>query len=183
MTQGGWIILILLLIMLLSKGKIYVEGFENSNNSSKEKCTREMWLENKCLVDDKDKKDDEDKEEDDEDKKDDKENEDKKEDDCNYRKKYNSGGKMCNQKWGEPICNKWDKIEKVKNFESSPNIKVLKGYYSNDFMYELDYEDYDNEPMTEEKSDDKKEDGKKKRMKKKIFQEEFILVFSHKYNL
>ena len=69
---------------------------------------------------------------------------------------------MCNQKWGEPTCNKWEKIEKVKKFELSPNVKVLKGYYSNDFMYEIDYEDYDNEPMTEEKT----EGGEKKEKEK-----------------
>ena len=83
MTQGSWIILILLLVMLLSKGKFLVEGFENSNNSSKEKCTREMWLENKCLVDDKKEEGDEDKkEEGDEDKKE------KEDDELEIERKY-----------------------------------------------------------------------------------------------
>ena len=61
---------------------------------------------------------------------------------CDYRKKANYGT-MCNEKWGEPKCNQWKKNEKVKILQDNPNQKVLKGYYSNDFMYELDYEKYD----------------------------------------
>ena len=78
-----------------------------------------------------------DKKDEGEDKKD--EGEDKK-DECPYRKKSNLG-KMCNEKWGQPDCNSWEKTENVKNLEKN-KINVLKGYYSNDFMYEVDYETY-----------------------------------------
>jgi hypothetical protein len=61
-------------------------------------------------------------------------------DDCPYRKKTNLG-KMCNEKWGQPDCNLWEKTENVKDLEKTKT-NVLKGYYSNDFMYEIDYEEY-----------------------------------------
>lgn len=76
-------------------------------------------------------------------------NEEKKEDkkekftkgDCPYRKKKNLG-KMCNEKWGEPECNHWEKTKELKKLEGKKISNVLKGYYSNDFMYEVDYENY-----------------------------------------
>tara|TARA_B100001123_G_C15319020_1_gene1027253 strand:+ start:14 stop:331 length:318 start_codon:yes stop_codon:yes gene_type:complete len=57
---------------------------------------------------------------------------------CNYRKKEN--GKMCNEKWGEPKCNDWKKNKKMKKYETLPHTNILKGYYSNPYMYEIDYE-------------------------------------------
>ena len=71
------------------------------------------------------------------------------EENCDYRKKSNLGT-MCNEKWGEPKCNQWKKNEKVKNLQDNPHQKVLKGYYSNDFMYEIDYEKYDTKLIEEE---------------------------------
>ena len=57
---------------------------------------------------------------------------------CNYRKRKK--GKMCNEKWGEPKCGDWKKIQKIKGFEESPKTNVLKGHYTNPYMYEIDYE-------------------------------------------
>ena len=64
---------------------------------------------------------------------------------CEYRKKTNTG-RMCSQKWGEPECNSWKKNKKVMDIEKI-STKVLKGYYPNQFMYEIDYDNYgeDNE--------------------------------------
>ena len=50
---------------------------------------------------------------------------------------------MCNQKWGEPECNQWKKDEKITTIEERPVLNVLKVYYSNSYMYEIDYEEYD----------------------------------------
>jgi hypothetical protein len=77
-------------------------------------------------------------------------------DNCEYRKKQK--GNMCNEKWGEPPCNSWGKTKNLNDIKTSKpcssssrnesgkcskeESKVLKGYYPNDFMYELDYEDY-----------------------------------------
>ena len=61
-------------------------------------------------------------------------------DDCPYRLKNNLG-KMCNQKWGQPDCKIWEKTDNVKDLEKNKT-NVLKGYYSNDYMYEIDYERY-----------------------------------------
>ena len=68
------------------------------------------------------------------------ENENYSEDECPYRLKKKLG-KMCNQKWGQPDCRKWEKTENVKNLERK-KMNVLKGYYSNNYMYEVDYENY-----------------------------------------
>ena len=57
---------------------------------------------------------------------------------CNYRKK--GTGKMCNEKWGEPKCNDWKKNQQMKKYEKLPHTNILKGYYSNPYMYEIDYE-------------------------------------------
>ena len=75
---------------------------------------------------------------------------------CEYRKKQNTGT-MCNEKWGEPECRTWTKNEKVKTIKDGPTLKVLKGYYSNDFMYELDYENYETQLIEGEEG--KKEEG------------------------
>ena len=61
---------------------------------------------------------------------------------CNYRQsKLN--GKMCNEKWGKPECNNWIKKDNIKLLEDSKKQTVLRGYHSNDFMYEIDYKNYD----------------------------------------
>ena len=66
-------------------------------------------------------------------------------------------GSMCNQKWGEPECNQWKKDEKITTIEERPVLNVLKGYYSNSYMYEIDYEEYDNELLKIE--GEEKEEG------------------------
>ena len=58
---------------------------------------------------------------------------------CDFRKKHN--GKMCNEKWGEPKCGNWKKNPKIKEFEESKQTNILKGYYKNPYMYEIDYEE------------------------------------------
>ena len=68
-------------------------------------------------------------------------------DDCPYRLKKNLG-KMCNEKWGQPDCNVWEKTENVKDLEKNKT-NILKGYYSNDYMYEIDYEKYSTIPIEE----------------------------------
>ena len=75
---------------------------------------------------------------------------------CDYRKRANYGT-MCKEKWGEPECRTWTKNEKVKTIKDGPTLKVLKGYYSNDFMYELDYENYETQLIEGEEG--KKEEG------------------------
>jgi len=80
---------------------------------------------------------------------------------CEYRKKR-KGKKMCGaselSKWGEPPCNPWEKTKNLNDIKTSKpcssstrnasgkcskgESKVLKGYYPNDFMYEIDYEEY-----------------------------------------
>jgi len=61
-------------------------------------------------------------------------------------------------KWGEPPCNSWGKTKNINDIKTSKpclsssrnesgkcskeESKVLKGYYPNEFMYEIDYEDY-----------------------------------------
>jgi len=92
-------------------------------------------------------------------------------DNCEYRKKQ-KGSKMCGaselSKWGEPPCNSWGKTKNINEIKTSKpcssstpprqklrdgtynesgkcineESKVLKGYYPNDFMYEIDYENY-----------------------------------------
>ena len=57
---------------------------------------------------------------------------------CNYRESK-LFGKMCNEKWGKPDCNKWEKKDNLKILENSKKQNVLRGYHSNDFMYEIDY--------------------------------------------
>ena len=57
---------------------------------------------------------------------------------CNYRKK--GTGKMCNEKWGEPQCNPWSPIKKLKNILSVNQINQLNGYQSNPYSYELGYQ-------------------------------------------
>ena len=60
---------------------------------------------------------------------------------CDYRKKQNTGT-MCKEKWGQPNCHQWGKIEKIKELEKkeSTELQPLKGFYSNPFMYSIDYE-------------------------------------------
>mgnify|MGYP001177097142 FL=1 len=79
------------------------------------------------------------------------------EENCDYRKRVNYGT-MCKEKWGEPECRTWTKNEKVKTIKDGPTLKVLKGYYSNDFMYELDYENYDTQ-LIEGEEGKKEEEG------------------------
>ena len=123
MKKIGWVFLILLGYMILSNKTVLQEGFENDD------------------------------------------------DNCEYRKKR-KGSKMCGasemSKWGEPPCNSWEKTKNLNDIKTSKpcssstparqklrdgtynesgkcskeESKVLKGYYPNDFMYELDYEDY-----------------------------------------
>ena len=118
MNKIGWFVLILVGYMILSNKISLNEGFENDD------------------------------------------------DNCEYRKKQK--GNMCNEKWGEPPCNSWEKTKNLNDIKTSKpcssstparqklrdgtynesgkcrkeESKVLKGYYPNDFMYELDYEDY-----------------------------------------
>ena len=66
---------------------------------------------------------------------------------CEYRKKQNTGS-MCKEKWGEPICNEWKPIGKVKKMkESEDKVEMipLRGYQTNSFMYEVDYEEEEGE--------------------------------------
>lgn len=72
---------------------------------------------------------------------------------CNYRNK-NYNGTMCEEKWGEPPCESWKKVENVKKIETSKKPLTLKGYYSNDFMYEIDYSDYNTNLIEKEEGDD-----------------------------
>lgn len=107
------IVLIIIGIYILSRKHTLYEGISNQNTNNNTETKKEK-------------------------KEDEKENHTK--DDCPYRKKTNLG-KMCNEKWGQPDCKLWKKTENVKDLESTKT-NVLKGYYSNDFMYEIDYEEY-----------------------------------------
>jgi hypothetical protein len=113
MKKIGWVFLILLGYMILSNKTILQEGFENDD------------------------------------------------DNCEYRKKR-KGKMLCGaselSKWGEPPCNSWEKTKNINDIKKSKpcssssrdevgkcikeETKVLKGYYPNDFMYEIDYKDY-----------------------------------------
>ena len=109
------IVLIIIGIYILSRKHTLYEGISNQNTNNNTERKKE-----------KEKKEDE------------KANHTK--EDCPYRKKTKLG-KMCNEKWGQPDCKLWKKTENVKDLESTKT-NVLKGYYSNDFMYEIDYEEY-----------------------------------------
>ena len=75
---------------------------------------------------------------------------------CEYRKKQNTGT-MCNEKWGEPECNKWEPINKIKEIKDKKIEHVenkfipLRGYQLNSFMYEVDYENNEEEKEGEPK--------------------------------
>jgi len=75
---------------------------------------------------------------------------------CNYRES-NNFGKMCSEKWGAPKCNSWDKNNTIEGLEKNTQTEVLKGYYSNDFMYEIDYETYDTDLIKSETEENKQE--------------------------
>jgi hypothetical protein len=62
---------------------------------------------------------------------------------CDYREKKRTGT-MCGEKWGEPECKKWEKKEKLTKIEDRKTLNILKGHYSNPYMYEIDYEEYGN---------------------------------------
>ena len=78
-------------------------------------------------------------------------------DNCEYRKKRT--GTMCNEKWGEPKCNKWNNNEKISMIEGK-HTNVLKGYYSNQYMYEIDYEEYDSGIQKDDTESDDSNDDK-----------------------
>ena len=64
---------------------------------------------------------------------------------CEYRKKQNTG-KMCKEKWGEPECSQWKptkRLIKLEKHHSKPHnhFVSLRGYQSNSFLYEIDYDE------------------------------------------
>ena len=71
---------------------------------------------------------------------------------CNYRK--TNKGKMCNEKWGEPKCGNWKKIQRIKDFEESPKTSILKGHYTNPYMYDIDYEEEEGKEEGKEGKED-----------------------------
>ena len=86
---------------------------------------------------------------------------------CEYRKKQNTGS-MCKEKWGEPICNEWKPIGKVKKMkESEDKVEMipLRGYQTNSFMYGADYEEEEEE---EEGGEGEEEGGEGKKKKNDI---------------
>tara|TARA_Y100000389_G_scaffold204694_1_gene258933 strand:- start:2372 stop:2812 length:441 start_codon:yes stop_codon:yes gene_type:complete len=119
--MNKYLILIVLIYILSRKRKIY-EGITNKENDEND--------ENK-----------ENDENDENDESDENDENDENNEDCPYRKKTKLG-RMCNEKWGEPECNEWIKTKGLKNLEEKKISNVLKGYYSNNFMYEIDYENY-----------------------------------------
>ena len=75
---------------------------------------------------------------------------------CEYRKQ--NKGKMCKEKWGEPECHKWETKKKLKQIEEKDLTFIpLKGFQNNTFMYEIDYEDEDEEGGEEEEEGEKKD--------------------------
>jgi hypothetical protein len=156
MNKLSWFPLLLVGYMILSNKLRISEGFENDDNK------------------DDDNKDDDNKDDDnkDDDNKDDDNKDDNKDDNCEYRKKQK--GRMCNEKWGEPPCNSWKKTKNINDIktskpcssstlnESGKCIKeeshVLKGYYPNNFMYEIDYEEYSTELVESEGVDNDNND-------------------------
>tara|TARA_B100000686_G_C16775258_1_gene967987 strand:- start:100 stop:456 length:357 start_codon:yes stop_codon:yes gene_type:complete len=70
---------------------------------------------------------------------------------CEYRKK--AVGNMCKEKWGEPPCNEWKPVQKIKKIEEKEeNVEMipLRGYQMNSFMYEIDYEREEGEGVENE---------------------------------
>ena len=112
------IFLIIISVYILSKKKKLYEGISNNIEENVEETKEEIKEETK----------------------EEKVEENYSKDDCPYRLKKNLG-KMCNEKWGQPDCKIWEKTDNVKDLEKNKT-NVLKGYYSNDYMYEIDYEKY-----------------------------------------
>ena len=81
-------------------------------------------------------------------------------DNCEYRKKQ-KGSKMCGaselSKWGEPPCSSWEISANMKGL-SKRKQTVLKGYYPNDFMYEIDYKEYSTSKLVDDTDADDKAD-------------------------
>jgi len=125
--------------MILSNKTRIKEGFmNNAKDKDKDKDNDKDNAKDK----DKDKDNDKDKDTD--------TDKDKDKDNCEYRKKKR--GRMCGVKWGEPPCNSWVKTKNVEDLTKRKK-SVLKGYYQNDFMYEIDYEEYLSEPIEKDITD------------------------------
>jgi len=46
---------------------------------------------------------------------------------------------MCKEKWGKPHCNPWKEKRKIKELKSASIANDMRGYYQNQYLYELDY--------------------------------------------
>jgi hypothetical protein len=82
------------------------------------------------------------------------------EENCEYRKKR-KGKILCGaselSKWGEPPCSSWEISANMKGL-SKRKQTVLKGYYPNDFMYEIDYKEYSTSKLVDDTDADDKAD-------------------------
>ena len=124
-----WIgILLVVVYLLLSNNKVN-EGYENTVNEGYENTNGQVEETVEETVEEKDPDGEE---------------------NCEYRKKLK--GNMCNEKWGEPRCSSWEIPENIKKI-SKRKQTVLKGYYPNDFMYEIDYEEYSTTLLEEDDTD------------------------------
>ena len=72
---------------------------------------------------------------------------------------------MCKEKWGEPECSQWKptkRLIKLEKHHSKPHnhFVSLRGYQSNSFLYEIDY-DEENEVEIENEVEEggEEEDG------------------------
>ena len=67
---------------------------------------------------------------------------------CEYREK--GKGNMCKEKWGEPHCIPWTRIDRLTKILSNISGHSMKGYDSNNYNYSLDYErgEGENEPRS-----------------------------------
>ena len=114
------VIIIVLYILSIKKRRNIYEGFEESSENNSENNSEKKDIEDETYIET-----------------------------CNYRESK-TFGKMCSEKWGSPKCNSWDKNNTIKDLEKNTQTEVLKGYYSNDFMYEIDYETYDTDLIKSE---------------------------------
>ena len=97
---------------------------------------------------------------------------------CEYRKKQNTG-KMCKEKWGEPECSQWKptkRLIKLEKHHSKPHnhFVSLRGYQSNSFLYEIDYDEENEVEEGGEEEGGKEEDGKEEGRKEEGGEEEVV---------